>query len=104
MLSFIDASSLEELVAQTVPEAIRLHAPMSLPEAMSEHSFSKHITALGKHNKVFTSFIGLCYHEAILPGVIQRNILENPGWYTAYTPYQAEIAQVVWRRYSTSKP
>ena len=55
MLSFIDASSLEELVAQTVPEAIRLHEPMSLPEAMSEHSFSKHITALGKHNKVFTS-------------------------------------------------
>ena len=93
MLSLIEASSLEELVTQTVPEAIRLHAPMSLPEAMSEHSFSKHIAALGKHNKVFTSFIGLGYHEAILPGVIQRNILENPGWYTAYTPYQAEIAQ-----------
>ena len=93
MLSLIKASSLEELVTHTVPEAIRLHAPMSLPEAMSEHSFSKHIAALGKHNKVFTSFIGLGYHEAILPGVIQRNILENPGWYTAYTPYQAEIAQ-----------
>ena len=93
MLSLIKASSLEKLVTQTVPKAIRLHAPMSLPEAMSEHSFSKHIAALGKHNKVFTSFIGLGYHEAILPGVIQRNILENPGWYTAYTPYQAEIAQ-----------
>jgi glycine dehydrogenase len=59
MLSLIEASSLEELVTQTVPDAIRLHAPMSLPEAMSEHSFSKHIAALGKHNKVFTSFIGL---------------------------------------------
>lgn len=93
MLSLVKASSLEELVAQTVPEAIRLNAPMSLPEPMSEHCFSKHITALGKQNKVFTSFIGLGYHEAILPGVIQRNILENPGWYTAYTPYQAEIAQ-----------
>ena len=93
MLSLIKASSLEELVAQTVPEAIRLNAPMSLPEPMSEHCFSKHITDLGKQNKVFTSFIGLGYHEAILPGVIQRNILENPGWYTAYTPYQAEIAQ-----------
>jgi glycine dehydrogenase len=93
MLSVVKASSLEELVTQTVPEAIRLNAPMSLPEPMSEHCFSKHITALGKQNKVFTSFIGLGYHEAILPGVIQRNILENPGWYTAYTPYQAEIAQ-----------
>ena len=93
MLSLVKASSLEELVAQTVPEAIRLNAPMSLPEPMSEHCFSKHITDLGKQNKVFTSFIGLGYHEAILPGVIQRNILENPGWYTAYTPYQAEIAQ-----------
>ena len=93
MLSLIKASSLEELVAQTVPEAIRLNAPMSLPVPMSEHCFLKHITDLGKQNKVFTSFIGLGYHEAILPGVIQRNILENPGWYTAYTPYQAEIAQ-----------
>ena len=93
MLSLTKASSLEELVAQTVPEAIRLNAPMSLPVPMSEHCFSKHITDLGKQNKVFTSFIGLGYHEAILPGVIQRNILENPGWYTAYTPYQAEIAQ-----------
>ncbi|MGB0357810.1 MAG: aminomethyl-transferring glycine dehydrogenase [Flavobacteriaceae bacterium] len=93
MLSTIDASSIDELVAQTVPEAIRLQKPISLPDAISEHSFSKHISALGKRNSVFSSFIGLGYHEAILPGVIQRNILENPGWYTAYTPYQAEIAQ-----------
>jgi len=93
MLSTIKASSLDELIAQTVPEPIRLKKPITLPDAMSEHAFSKHINALGKENKVFTSFIGLGYHEAILPGVIQRNILENPGWYTAYTPYQAEIAQ-----------
>ena len=93
MLSTIDAASVDELIAQTVPEAIRLKQAISLPDAMPEHTFSKHIAALGKQNKVFTSFIGLGYNEAILPGVIQRNILENPGWYTAYTPYQAEIAQ-----------
>ena len=93
MLSEINASSIEELVAQTVPESIRLKQPISLPAAISEHAFSKHLSTLGKQNTVFSSFIGLGYHEAILPGVIQRNILENPGWYTAYTPYQAEIAQ-----------
>ena len=93
MLSTINADSVEDLVTQTVPEAIRLKQSISLPAAMNEHAFSKHISTLGKRNKVFSSFIGLGYHEAILPGVIQRNILENPGWYTAYTPYQAEIAQ-----------
>ena len=93
MLSEINASSIDELVAQTLPEAIRLRQPISLPAAISEHAFSKHISALGKRNKPFSSLIGLGYHESILPGVIQRNILENPGWYTAYTPYQAEIAQ-----------
>jgi glycine dehydrogenase len=93
MLETINADSLNELVAQTVPESIRLQSPMKLPNAISEYAFSKHISKLGKKNKVFNSFIGLGYNESILPGVIQRNILENPGWYTAYTPYQAEIAQ-----------
>lgn len=93
MLSTLKAASVDELIAQTVPESIRLTKSFSLPDAVSEHHFSKHIAALGKQNEVFSSFIGLGYHEAILPGVIQRNILENPGWYTAYTPYQAEIAQ-----------
>ncbi len=93
MLTIIKADSIDELVSQTVPQTIRLKKPLSLPDAIGEHEFSKHITALGKKNSVFTSFIGLGYHQAILPGVIQRNILENPGWYTAYTPYQAEIAQ-----------
>lgn len=93
MLSTLNATSVDELIAQTVPESILLKKNIMLPDAVSEHIFSKHITALGKQNEVFTSFIGLGYHEAILPGVIQRNILENPGWYTAYTPYQAEIAQ-----------
>ena len=93
MLSTIKASSIDELIAQTVPDSIRLKKPISLPHAISEYAFTKHISALGKRNNVFLSLIGLGYHEAILPGVIQRNILENPGWYTAYTPYQAEIAQ-----------
>ena len=93
MLAEINAKSVDALVAQTVPDSIRLKKPISLPAAISEHAFSKHISALGKQNSVFSSLIGLGYHEAILPGVIQRNILENPGWYTAYTPYQAEIAQ-----------
>ncbi len=93
LLETIQAPSMGDLIAQTVPQAIRLSKPMSLPDAVSEHVFSKQISALGKENKVFTSLIGMGYHEAILPGVIQRNILENPGWYTAYTPYQAEIAQ-----------
>ena len=92
MLSEINASSVDALVAETVPEAIRLTKPISLPDAISEYEFSNHISALGKQNSVFSSLIGLGYHEAILPGVIQRNVLENPGWYTAYTPYQAEIA------------
>lgn len=93
MLSTIKASAIDELIAQTVPDSIRLKKPISLPHAMSEYAFTKHISALGKRNNVFLSLIGLGYHESILPGVIQRNILENPGWYTAYTPYQAEIAQ-----------
>jgi glycine dehydrogenase len=93
MLNKIGASSLSELLQETIPESIRLEKPLELPEGVSEHEFSKHIHLIGKENKVFDTFIGLGYHRSILPAVIQRNILENPGWYTAYTPYQAEIAQ-----------
>lgn len=93
MLGHIEAQTIEELLAQTLPEAIRLKQPLNLAEGISEYAFSKHIQALGKKNKSFSNFIGLGYHPAITPAVIQRNILENPGWYTAYTPYQAEIAQ-----------
>ena len=93
MLGHIEAQTIEELLAQTLPEAIRLKQPLNLAEGISEYAFSKHIQALGKKNKCFSNFIGLGYHPAITPAVIQRNILENPGWYTAYTPYQAEIAQ-----------
>jgi len=93
MLKKIGVSSINELIEQTVPSNIRLKEPLKTGAAMSEFQYLKHLKALGKKNKVFRSYIGLGYYNNILPAVIQRNILENPGWYTAYTPYQAEIAQ-----------
>ncbi|MCW1952692.1 MAG: aminomethyl-transferring glycine dehydrogenase [Flavobacteriia bacterium] len=93
MLKKVGADSLEQLIAQTIPADIRLKQPLDLEPAMSEHEYLSHIETLSKKNKVFKSYIGLGYHESITPSVIKRNILENPGWYTAYTPYQAEIAQ-----------
>ena len=93
MLEKIGVSSLEQLLQETIPEYIRLKKPLDLPKGISEYAFSKHIHALGKENRIFKTYIGLGYHQAVTPAVIQRNILENPGWYTAYTPYQAEIAQ-----------
>lgn len=93
MLDNIGVNSLEQLIYETIPDDIKLDQPLNLPDALSEYEFSNHINNLSKQNKVFKSFIGLGYHESVMPAVIQRNILENPGWYTAYTPYQAEIAQ-----------
>ncbi|MDT0641455.1 aminomethyl-transferring glycine dehydrogenase [Zunongwangia sp. F363] len=93
MLQTIGVDSLEQLIYETIPDDIRLKSPLNLPVALSENQYAEHIGKLSAKNKVFKSYIGLGYHQAILPAVIQRNILENPGWYTAYTPYQAEIAQ-----------
>lgn len=93
MLSAIGASSLSELIDQTIPKSIQLTKPMDLPAAQSEAEFLKDFKKLASKNKIYKSFIGLGYYDTIVPGVILRNILENPGWYTAYTPYQAEIAQ-----------
>jgi len=93
MLATIKADSLEQLIQETVPENIRLQEDLDLAPAMSEYEYLAHIEKISKKNKVFKSYIGLGYHEAIVPSVIKRNILENPSWYTAYTPYQAEIAQ-----------
>ena len=93
MLKTIGVDSIERLVYETLPDDIRLKAPLQLDPAMTEYEFATHIQELGNKNKVFQSYIGLGYHQAIVPAVIQRNIFENPGWYTAYTPYQAEIAQ-----------
>src|SRR6056300_1160549 len=93
MLTTIGVDSIDTLIDQTVPTTIRSTEEMDLAPAMTEAEFSAHITALGEMNSVFKTYIGMGYHNTVLPGVIQRNILENPGWYTAYTPYQAEIAQ-----------
>jgi glycine dehydrogenase len=93
MLSVIGAGSISELIDKTIPAHIRLGGELNIENAMSEQEYLQHITELGKQNHVFKSFIGLGYNETIVPSVILRNILENPGWYTAYTPYQAEISQ-----------
>ncbi|MDG2274539.1 MAG: aminomethyl-transferring glycine dehydrogenase [Flavobacteriaceae bacterium] len=93
MLDVIGVDSLDQLINETIPEDIRLQGVLHLDPPMSEYEYLNHIEELSKKNKVFRSYIGLGYHEAIVPSVIKRNVLENPGWYTAYTPYQAEIAQ-----------
>ena len=93
MLDVIGVDSLDQLINETIPEDIRLQGVLHLDAPMSEYEYLNHIEELSKKNKVFRSYIGLGYHEAIVPSVIKRNVLENPGWYTAYTPYQAEIAQ-----------
>jgi len=93
MLKTVKAESLDQIIAETIPSDIRLPQPLQLSEAMSENGFLSHIKELSEKNKMFKTYIGLGYHESITPSVIKRNILENPGWYTAYTPYQAEIAQ-----------
>jgi len=93
MLERIGVNSLDELIDKTVPESIRLKQPFDGQEAMSEYDYLAMLEEKAQKNKVFKSYIGLGYHPTVVPTVIQRNVLENPGWYTAYTPYQAEIAQ-----------
>ncbi len=93
MLKTISVSSLDELIDKTVPPAIRMKEELDLPPAMSEHEFLKHIKEISLKNKLFHTYIGQGYYNTITPSVILRNVFENPGWYTQYTPYQAEIAQ-----------
>ncbi|MDP2160680.1 MAG: aminomethyl-transferring glycine dehydrogenase [Flavobacterium sp.] len=93
MFKTIGVESFDQLIFETIPDDIRLKKDLGLEPAMTEYEYLNHIQELGKKNKVFKSYIGLGYHPTIVPAVIQRNIFENPGWYTAYTPYQAEIAQ-----------
>ena len=93
MFKTIGVDSLDQLIFETIPDDIRLKNDLNLEAPMTEYEYLNHIQELGGKNKVFKSYIGLGYHPAIVPAVIQRNIFENPGWYTAYTPYQAEIAQ-----------
>src|SRR5438067_1054407 len=93
MLKTIGVSSLEELVDRTVPPAIRMKEDLNLPQAMSEAEYLHHIKEVSLKNEVFKSYIGQGYYDTITPSVILRNVFENPGWYTQYTPYQAEISQ-----------
>ncbi len=93
MLEVLGIKSLDALIDQTVPQAIRLNQPLQLPAAQTEYAALAKLKKIAATNQVFRSFIGLGYYDCITPPVIQRNILENPGWYTAYTPYQPEIAQ-----------
>lgn len=93
MLSFLGFSNLESVIEQTVPPAIRLQTALKLPPAQSEYAAIAQLKSIASKNQIFRSYLGMGYNDTITPPVIQRNILENPGWYTAYTPYQAEIAQ-----------
>jgi glycine dehydrogenase len=93
MLKAIGTDNLQKLVDDTVPSGIRMPNALNLPSAMSEHDYLQHIKFIGDKNKLFKNYIGQGYYDTITPAVILRNIFENPGWYTQYTPYQAEIAQ-----------
>ena len=93
MLLAVGVASVEELISKTIPADIRLKNPLNIPPAQDEATYLRELRAAAAKNQIFRTYIGLGYHNTIIPGVIQRNIFENPGWYTAYTPYQAEIAQ-----------
>lgn len=94
MLSKIGVDSLEGLLSEVIPASIRLKQPLALDaEGMSEHQFAAHIGALAQSNQQYRSFIGMGYYPCAVPAVVSRNVLENPAWYTSYTPYQAEISQ-----------
>lgn len=93
MLKKTGVKNLDELISQTVPPSIRMQQDLDIPAAMSEHEYLRHIKEVSLRNKVFSNYIGQGYYDTITPSVILRNIFENPGWYTQYTPYQAEISQ-----------
>jgi glycine dehydrogenase len=93
MLEKLGVSSIEELISQTIPSSIRLEKDLEISEPLSEYEMLNHSKELASKNTDYTSYIGFGYHNTLLPSAIQRNIFENPSWYTAYTPYQAEIAQ-----------
>jgi glycine dehydrogenase len=93
MLKTIGETSMSNLIEKTVPANIRMQADLNLPESLSEHAYLQHVQEIAQKNKIFKSYIGQGYYDTLTPSVILRNIFENPGWYTQYTPYQAEIAQ-----------
>ena len=89
MLKVVRASSLDALIDEAIPKRIRLSAPLDLPVGQSEHRYLRDLRRVAARNQIFRSYIGLGYYGCITPSVILRNVLENPGWYTPYTPYQA---------------
>ena len=91
MLKAVGASSLDALIDEAIPARIRLEKPLTLPDGLSEHHFLSALRQIAARNHIFRSFIGLGYYDTVTPSVIARNVLENPSWYTAYTPYQPEI-------------
>src|SRR5262252_3704127 len=93
MLDLLGYDSLDSLIDATVPSKIRLNRPLAIHAPMSEHEALSSLRETIRRNQIARSYLGLGYHDCITPPVIQRNVLENPGWYTAYTPYQAEVAQ-----------
>ena len=93
MLKRIGVNSVDELINQTIPKSIRLKKPLKLADGMNEYEYLNHLKGIAGKNKIFRTYIGMGYYNTITPAVITRNILENPGWYTSYTPYQAEISQ-----------
>lgn len=93
MLAFLGMESMDQLMYETLPDNIRNHEPLKLAKGLNEYEYLQHLRGIGAKNKLFRSFIGMGYYNSITPGVITRNVLENAGWYTAYTPYQAEISQ-----------
>ena len=93
MLRKIGVNSLDELINQTIPANIRLKEPLALTSPLTEYEFGKHIAELAAKNKLYTTYIGLGWYNTITPAVIQRNVFENPVWYTSYTPYQTEVSQ-----------
>ncbi|MDR1746919.1 MAG: aminomethyl-transferring glycine dehydrogenase [Tannerella sp.] len=93
MLQTLGVASIDELIEQTIPANIRLKKPLNLPEAMTEHEFASHIAELASKNTIFKSYIGMGWYDTVCPAPIQRNVFENPAWYTSYTPYQAEVSQ-----------
>src|SRR6266480_5419651 len=93
MLEVIGAPSLDALIDEAIPPSIRLKNPLPLPDGLSEHRYLRELRHTASRNQMFRSYVGLGYYNCVTPSVIVRNVVENPGWYTPYTPYQAEIAQ-----------
>ncbi|HMM11400.1 MAG TPA: aminomethyl-transferring glycine dehydrogenase [Bacteroidales bacterium] len=93
MLAYLGMRDMDHFLYEILPDNIRLQKPLNLPQGMSEHEYLNHLREVASRNQLFKTYIGLGYYNTITPSVIQRNVLENPGWYTAYTPYQAEISQ-----------